>query len=108
MPEVFTNAKAILADTETVVYTVPAGAVAIIIGCQATQGHNDLLDFNLWWKDASDGNAVTYLANTIKLPPEVSYNPIGGKFVLQEGDSLCGTASTAGLLHLTASILEIS
>jgi len=108
MAENFINAKALLGATATPIYACPVGAVAIVIGCQVTQTDIDLCDLDLWWTDASDAYSVSYMAKAIKIPPQVSYNPIGGKLVLNEGDGLHGASDVADKVYVNLSILEIS
>jgi hypothetical protein len=104
----FINARAVLSDTATDIYTCPAGKTAIVIGAQVTNrsGTNDeVLEF--WWTDASNSDVVTYLADGTFIPVNASYEPIGGKLVLSSGDKLRGLGGTANELEATVSVLEL-
>ena len=108
MAENFTNAKAAIADAATTIYTCPAGTKAIVIGCQVTNvtASTNALDF--YWTDSSDTDTATYLADAIGVPTQSSYEPIGGKLVLEAGDSLVAVSSTDLGLEATVSVLELS
>lgn len=108
MAETFKNAKAVLTGTSAAVYTVPAATTAIVIGCQVTNVGSAAHDLTLSWTDASDSNAEIYLAEAISVPDAASYEPIGGKLVLETGDVLKGFGSTTDVLEITVSLLEIS
>lgn len=108
MAQTFKNARAVLADTATTVYTCPAGTTAIVIGCQVTNVDVATVDLQLWWTDSSDTDAITYLGYDISIPTESSYEPIGGKLVLEAGDVVKGLSSVASDLEVSLSILELS
>jgi hypothetical protein len=108
MAENFTNAKAVLGDSATTIYTCPAATKAIVIGCQVTNVTASTNGLDFYWTDASDSNAVTYLSDAIGVPTQSSYEPIGGKLVLEAGDSLVGISSTNLGLEATVSVLELS
>lgn len=108
MAETFVNAKAVLADSATTIYTCPAATKAIIIGCQVTNLSVSTQSLDFYWTDSSDTNIATYLANSIGVPTQSSYEPIGGKLVLEAGDTLFGVSSTASELEATVSVLELS
>lgn len=108
MAQVFKNARAVLADTATDVYTVPASTTAIVIGCQVTNVHTAAVDLDFWWTDASASDAKTYLANNILVPARGAYEPIGGKLVLETGDKLRGLSEVDTELEVTVSVLELS
>lgn len=109
MAQTFKNAKAVLLATATDVYTVPASTTAIVIGCQVTNVDNTTArDLRFWWTDSSDTDAVTYLAYDITVPAKASYEPVGGKLVLEAGDTIKGLGSNASDLEVSLSILELS
>lgn len=105
---VFKNAKAVLGDTATDVYTVPAGTTAIVIGCQAANVGATSNELEFWWTDASDTDAVTMLGDKVVVPSAAAYEPIGGKLVLEAGDKLRGVAENDAELEVTVSVLELS
>ena len=105
---VFKNVRAVLGDTATDVYEVPAGTTAIVIGCQVANvgaGSNEL---GFWWTDASAADAVTMLGNEVIVPANAAYEPIGGKLVLEAGDKLRGQSENDEELEATVSVLELS
>jgi Tfp pilus assembly protein PilX len=108
MAENFTNAKAVLADSATTIYTCPAATKAIVIGCQVANISATSKNLSIWWTDSSDTNAITRLGELIALPTQSVYEPVSGKLVLEAGDTIVGTSSVASDLEATVSILEIS
>ena len=103
----FKNAKAVLSDSTTTVYTCPSATTAIVIGCQVTNVGDADHELDLWWIDFSDLDAVTYLADTIIVPENAAYEPIGGKLVLEANDVVEGLSDTALTLEVTLSVLEL-
>lgn len=108
MAQTFKNARAVLADTATTVYTCPAGTTAIVIGCQVTNIDATAVDLQFWWTDASDTDAITHLGYNISIPAKAAYEPVSGKLVLEAGDTVKGLGSVASDLEATVSILELS
>ncbi len=108
MAQTFKNAKALLGDTATDVYTVPAATTAIVIGCQVANLDTAARDLRFWWTDSSDSDAVTYLGYDIVIPVAAAYEPIGGKLILEAGDKLIGLGSVASELEVSVSVLELS
>ena len=104
----FKNVRAVLGDTATDVYTVPALTTAIVIGCQVANvgvGSNEL---EFWWTDASAADAVTYLGDKVVVPSAAAYEPVGGKLVLEAGDKLRGVSENDDELEVSVSVLELS
>ena len=108
MATTFKNVRAVLANTATDVYTVPAATTAIVIGCQATNVYSATRTLDFWWTDDSNADAVTYLADGVSIPAAAAYEPIGGKLVLEAGDKLRGLGQTASDLEVTASVVELT
>ena len=108
MAQTFKNARAVLADTATTVYTCPAGTTAIVIGCQVANVDTSAVDLQIWWTDSSDTDAITHLGYNVSIPSKAAYEPINGKLVLQAGDAIKGLGSVASDLEATVSILELS
>jgi hypothetical protein len=108
MAQTFKNARAVLTTTASVLYTCPANTTAIITGCQVTNVDSTARNLSLLWTDDSASDAQTYLASTVSVPVSASYEPIGGKIVLEAGDQLLGFASANSTLHISVSVLEIS
>lgn len=105
---VFKNVRAILGTSASDVYTVPAGATSIVIGCQASNVHTASRTFSFWWTDASNADAVTRLAQNVIIPTRAAYEPIGGKLVLEAGDKLRGQNEGANHVEVSISVLELS
>lgn len=106
---VFKNARAALDDsTPTVVYTCPAATTAIVLGCQVANVSLNTQELDFWWTDASDTDQITYLAETVVVPADAAYEPIGGKLVLEAGDTLTGLSEDANDLEVTVSVLELT
>ena len=108
MAQTFKNARAVLADTATTVYTCPAGTTAIVIGCQVSNVDASAVNLQFWWTDSSNADAITYLGYDISVPAASAYEPINGKLVLEAGDVIRGLGSVASDLEATVSILELS
>jgi hypothetical protein len=108
MAETFKNVRALLADSATDVYTVPAGTVAIVIGAQVANIGSGSNELDFWWTDASAADAITRLGSKIVVPTAAAYEPIGGKLVLEAGDKLRGESENDQELEATVSVLEIS
>lgn len=109
MAENFRNARAVILNTNTDIYTVPAATKAIVIGCQVANVKNDgPVGLTIWWTDASASNAVTRLGEIIVVPEAAAYEPIGGKLVLEAGDKIIAKSSSSTDLEATLSVLELS
>lgn len=108
MAQTFKNARAVLANTATTVYTCPAGTTAIVIGCQVANVDTAAVDLQFWWTDASNTDAITHLGYNVSVPATSAYEPINGKLVLEAGDTVKGLGSVASDLEATISILELS
>lgn len=109
MAATFKNARAALDDTNpTVVYTCPSATTAIVLGCQVANVSPNPQELEFWWTDLSDGDQITYLAETVLVPDDAAYEPIGGKLVLEAGDTLTGLSEDADELEVTVSVLELT
>jgi hypothetical protein len=104
----FKNVRAVLGDTATDVYEVPAATTAIVIGCQVANVGAATNELEFWWTDDSNADAVTYLADKVIVPAAAAYEPIGGKLVLEAGDKLRGISENDDELEATVSVLELS
>ena len=92
---------------DTAVYTCPASTTAIVIGCQiANVDGTNSVDV---YVDAYDSSATSAkaLAHEITVPADSSFNPIGGKLVLEAGDELRACASAASDAEIVISVLQI-
>jgi hypothetical protein len=109
MAATFKNARAALDDTTpTVVYTCPSATTAIVLGAQVANVSAGPQELDFWWTDASDTDQITYLAETVVVPADAAYEPIGGKLVLEAGDTLTGLSETTDELEVTVSVLELT
>ena len=108
MAQTFKNARVVLGDTATDLYTCPAATTAIVIGCQIANVGTVINGLEFWWTDSSDTDAVTYLGDDVPVPVGAAYEPIGGKLVLEAGDKLRGIAENDDELEATLSVLELS
>lgn len=110
MAQTFKNARAVLTDAGagTVVYTVPPDTVAIVIGAQVANVGSGAVTLNFWWTDASDADQITYLGQDVTVPDGAAYEPVGGKLVLEAGDTLTGRSTPDVELEATVSVLELS
>jgi hypothetical protein len=108
MAATFKNVRAVLGTSASDVYEVPAATTAIVIGCQATNVHSVSRTFDFWWTDDSNADAETYLADGVIIPNGASYEPIGGKLVLEEGDKLRGLNQGVNHVQVAVSVMELS
>lgn len=112
MAEAFKNVVADLGTTSddgvsNGVYTA-TGVTAIVIHCQvANIDGTNAADLNVDLHDTS-ASAAKAVVSTLSVPADSAVNPIGGKLVLEDGDTLRAWASAAGDLEITLGILEIS
>jgi hypothetical protein len=108
MANTFKMVNADLGTTaDTAVYTCPASTTAIVIGCQISNvDGTNAVDV---YVDAYDSSATSAkaLAHTISVPADSSFNPIGGKLVLEAGDELRAWASAASDAEIVVSVLQI-
>jgi hypothetical protein len=103
----FKNAKAALGTALADIYTVPSATTAIVIGVHVANIGTANHELDLVWTDASDSDTATYLADTIVVPENAAYEPVG-KLVLEAGDKIRGNADASSALEVTVSVLEQS
>lgn len=108
MAQTFKNARSILPDSLTDVYTCPAATTAIVIGAQVANKESTPTGIDVLWTDASAANAATYLSFETAIPVGAAYEPIGGKLTLEAGDKIRAKAEVASGLEMTVSILELT
>lgn len=113
MAEEFKNAVAALTTTSddgvsNGIYTAGAGVTAIVVHCQvANVDGTNAADLNIDLHDTSASSAKA-VVSTLSVPADTAVNPIGGKLVLETGDTLRAWAGAASDLEITLGILEIS
>jgi hypothetical protein len=107
MAETFKAVNVALGNSaDAVVYTCPGSTTAIVIHCQvANVDGTNAADLNI---DHNDGSTTAALVSTLSVPADSAVNPIGGKLVLEEADTLRAWAGAASDLELTLSVLEIT
>lgn len=109
MAATFKNTSATLSPfASTIVYVAPAGTTAIVIGCQIANRHSGPIAVDMWWKDDSNSGNLSYLADDILIPEAAAYEPIGGKLVLEEYDSLIAVCDVDSVADVSLSVLELS
>lgn len=108
MTTAFKNARLALTTSLADIYTCPAGTTAIVtlLHVANVDGTNDA-DVDIAWYDIS-AMVTTYLAKTIAIPADASFNAITGKLVLEAGDKIQGKASADSDLELSLSVMEMS
>lgn len=108
MTTAFKNARLALTTSLADIYTCPAGTTSIVtlLHVANVDGTNDA-DVDIAWYDSS-ATATTYLAKTICVPADASFNSIEGKLVLEAGDKIQGKASADSDLELSLSVMEMS
>lgn len=109
MANTFKSVNADLGTTaDTAVYTCPASTTAIVLLCQvANIDGTNAVDIYMDYYDSSTTSAKA-LAHTISVPADSSFNPIGGKLVLEAGDELRAWAGAASDAEIVVSVLEIT
>jgi hypothetical protein len=109
MAEDFFTVNASLGTTaDTAVLTNSGSGKYIIILCQVA--NIDGTNSSNLFMDAYDSSATSAkaLAHEISVPADTSFNPIGGKLVLESGDQLRAWASDVDDLEINISYLEIT
>lgn len=113
MAETFVNKVADLGTTSddgasNGIYTAGSGVTAIVVHCQvANIDGTNAADLNMDLHDTST-SAAKAIVSTLSVPADSAVNPIGGKLVLETGDTLRAWAGAASDLEITLGILEIS
>jgi len=107
MARTYKNAKAVLADTLTTIYTCPAGVTAIVVAAQASNVNAAAVTVTAKWTDATDGVA-TELISGGSIAVGAAMGLLSGAQVLEAGDSLSALCSTANGAKVSASIIERS
>lgn len=107
MANTFKNVLYEVTNTLSTFYTAPAsaGAVAIVIGCQATNNTAGTVALDL---AVNDGVDVEKLLNDLSLPAGASADCLAGKLVLEASDTLQALCGTTGDVSIVLSVLEIT
>ena len=109
MPAALNNFRTVTVDvTDTIgnVYTCPSGYSAVVLLAQVSNltGNTITVSGNIY-QDA--GNNVA-LVQGASLPANDAINLVGGRLILQTGDSFAVGASANSSSQLTLSVLETS
>lgn len=108
MAETFKQTQAAVTTTNTAIYTCPSSTTAIIFLSQvANKSSSDAYYISLSASDSS-ASTVRFLVKDITIPALSAANLIGGKLVLEAGDSLNGIAQANDVFDIVLSVLEIT
>ena len=104
---VYRNAKVDFTTTDnTTVYTVPSNSRAIIKGILVSEDSGNADSISVTLTDASSN--VFSLFKTKSVSANGTEELISQPIILQESEILKAQATTAGRLHMVASLLEIN
>ena len=107
MANVYRNAKVDFTTTDnTTVYTVPSNSRAIIKGILVSEDSGNADSISVTLTDASSN--VFSLFKTKAVSANGTEELISQPIILQESEILKAQATTAGRLHMIASLLEIN
>ena len=107
MANVYRNAKVDFTTTDnTTVYTVPSNSRAIIKGILVSEDSGNADSITVTLTDASSN--VFSLFKTKAVSANGTEELISQPIILQESEILKAQATTAGRLHMVASLLEIN
>lgn len=102
---VFKTITATLTTNNEVLYTAPTGFTGIILMAQITNitGTGVTTTFSHF---RTSGAVETELVKDFEVAPNDAINAITGKLILEDGDSVKGSASGNSTLKVTLSVLE--
>ena len=107
MANVYRNAKVDFTTTgNTTVYTVPSNSRAIVKGILVSEDSGNADSISVTVTDASSN--VFSLFKTKAISANATEELISQPIILQESEILKAQATTAGRLHMVASLLEIN
>lgn len=105
MPNTFKSVTYTTTTSLANTYICPSGTTAIIIGAQAANKLTTPLGFSA---TTNNGANVSHLASNIAIPGSSALGFISGKLVLEAGEYLQTSATSASNVNITLSILEIT
>lgn len=109
MASTFKNVRQAVSTSYTTLYTCPAATQAIVLTLQiANVDGSASADISAKWLDNSAADAETRIAHTVPVGADTAINILGGKIILEAGDSIALQASATGDLEATMAVLEIS
>lgn len=102
---VFKTVTAELTTSNEVLYTAPTGFTGIVLMAQITNvtGSGATTTFSHF---KTSGAIETELVKDFDVAPNDALSALTGKLVLEDGDSVKGSASVNGTLKITLSVLE--
>jgi hypothetical protein len=103
---IFRTVAVNVADSIANVYTCPSGYTAVVLLAQVSNITSGtlLISGNVY---QLAGNNVALVQNA-SLPPNDAINLVGGRLILQPGDSFAVSANVNAASQLTLSLLETS
>lgn len=113
-----TKTSIITTSTNRPVYTAPVGTTAIVLmaqianistqtySCTFVHHRNRQVLADAQGNGAQPANFDTFLVKDFLIPPNDAFNPVTGKLIIEELDSLRCYSESSGTLMLTLSILE--
>jgi hypothetical protein len=113
-----TKTARLTTNTSATVYTAPVGTTAIVLMAQISNlnTNTQLVSFlhhrnrqvlaDAQGNGRQEGNIDTYLVKDFAVPDHDAFNPITGKLIIEELDSIRAYASTSSNMQLVLSILE--
>lgn len=109
MAESYKSVNADLGTTaDTSIYQCPSATTAVVLLCQiANVDGTNAVNVYVDYYDSSTTTAKA-LAHTIAVPADSSFNPIGGKLVLEAGDQIRAWADAASDAEIVVSVVEIT
>jgi hypothetical protein len=110
MPAVLNAFKTVTVDVTTAignVYTCPSGYSAVVLLAQVSNltGNTITVSGNIY---KEIGNSSVSLVQDASLPANDAINLVGGRLILEAGDSFAVGASANSASQLTLSVLETS
>lgn len=85
------------------IYTAPTGYTGVVLLAQAANVDTSSHDITFSHKR---GGTTTELMNEVAIPPSDALSMVSGRLVLESGDSIVVSASSASNVKITVSILE--
>ena len=99
----FTSEKATqVGKTPVVLYTVPVGGKAILIGCNVTNILNGIVPFSLY---VTNGASTYYIRRNFRISNGANEEVVKGKIVMLPGDALTIVSEVALSIDVLASLL---
>jgi hypothetical protein len=91
---------------DNTIYQEDLEVASIVLSCQITNitGTTQTATIQIQ-KSGTTGNNITLFKNGV-IPPNESFNPIGGKVVLERNDALIINTNQTGALDVVLSVLE--